>query len=372
MRFVSRLMKKYLFEIVIEYSHLNNVPINNQYRSSATAINLVVTGGGVGAKIHSLIVATTASSDNGKGEDMAKTDMAVVSAATFVAAQCAEAIGAKRKHLASVISSAVNVRSAGDIMTFTAAAPTALMEISGYQTRAELLLRNYMLSDSFIIYSSVIDGIFACKLVYDLSQIVTSIYFKCYALSKSQQVEWNNRSISTVHAILVTTMSLYLAFWSDLLSDNQLSGLVIMRSSTVSTFVLGVSMGYFLTDLTMILWFCPSLGGPEYLVHHLLSMVAVTYAMFTGEGQLYVFMVLVSEATTPGINLRWYLDVAGMKKSKAYLVNGFLMVFAWLVKHLPSFAIFLSSVVSLVLTMMNLVWFWKIVKGLKKTLAKRQ
>ncbi|KAM3395051.1 hypothetical protein P3S68_004055 [Capsicum galapagoense] len=58
---------------------------------------------------------------------MAKTDMAVVSAATFVAAQCAEAIGAKRKHLASVISSAVNVRSAGDIMTFTAAAPTCTL-----------------------------------------------------------------------------------------------------------------------------------------------------------------------------------------------------------------------------------------------------
>lgn len=30
--------------------------------------------------------------------------------------------------------------------------------------------------------------------VYDLSQIFTSIYFKGYAgLSKSQQVEWNNR-----------------------------------------------------------------------------------------------------------------------------------------------------------------------------------
>ncbi|KAM3269928.1 TLC domain-containing protein 4-B isoform X1 [Capsicum chacoense] len=270
---------------------------------------------------------------------------------------------------------------------------TALMEISGYQTHAELLLRNYMLSDSFVIYSSVIGGIFACKLVYDLSQIFTSIYFKCYAkLSKSQQVEWNNRSISTVHAILVTTMSLYLAFWSDLFSDNQLSGPVIMRSSTLSTFVLGVSMGYFLTDLAMILWFYPSLGGLEYLVHHLLSMVAVTYAMLTGKGQLYVFMVLVSEATTPGINLRWYLDVAGMKKSKAYLVNGFMMVFAWLVarillfiylfhhvyihydqvKHLPSFAIFLLSVVPLILTVMNLVWFWKIVKGLKKTLVKRQ
>ncbi|KAK4355826.1 hypothetical protein RND71_024797 [Anisodus tanguticus] len=266
------------------------------------------------------------------------------------------------------------------------------MEINAYQTRAELLLRSYMLSDSFVVYSSVIGGIFACKLVYDLSQIFTSIYFKGYAgLSKSQQVEWNNRSISTVHAIFITAMSLYLAFWSDLFSDDQLSGLVTMRSSTLSTFVLGVSAGYFITDLAMILWFYPSLGGLEYLVHHLLSMVAVTYAMLTGEGQLYVYMVLVSEATTPGINLRWYLDVAGLKKSKAYLINGFMMVFAWLVarillfiylfchvyihfdqvRQMHTFGIFLVSVVPLVLALLNLVWFWKILKGLNKTLAKR-
>ncbi|KAJ8543446.1 hypothetical protein K7X08_005969 [Anisodus acutangulus] len=247
-------------------------------------------------------------------------------------------------------------------------------------------------SNSFVVYSSVIGGIFACKLVYDLSQIFTSIYFKGYAgLSKSQQVEWNNRSISTVHAIFITAMSLYLAFWSDLFSDDQLSGLVTMRSSTLSTFVLGVSAGYFITDLAMILWFYPSLGGLEYLVHHLLSMVAVTYAMLTGEGQLYVYMVLVSEATTPGINLRWYLDVAGLKKSKAYLINGFMMVFAWLVarillfiylfchvyihfdqvRQMHTFGIFLVTVVPLVLALLNLVWFWKILKGLNKTLAKR-
>lgn len=90
-------------------------------------------------------------------------------------------------------------------------------------------------------------------------------------------------------------------------------------------------MGYFLTDLAMILWFYPSLGGTEYvsacrfpsilfrlglvidicfflvqLVHHLLSLVALSYAMLTGEAQFYVFLVLLSEATTPGINLRWY------------------------------------------------------------------
>ncbi|KAJ4956239.1 hypothetical protein NE237_013022 [Protea cynaroides] len=60
---------------------------------------------------------------------MAKTDMAVASAATLVAAQCveaAESMGAEREHLASVISSAVNVRSPGDIMALTAGAATAL------------------------------------------------------------------------------------------------------------------------------------------------------------------------------------------------------------------------------------------------------
>jgi hypothetical protein len=53
--------------------------------------------------------------------------MAVASAATLVAAQCveaAEAMGAERDHLASVVSSAVNVHSHDDITTLTAAAAT--------------------------------------------------------------------------------------------------------------------------------------------------------------------------------------------------------------------------------------------------------
>lgn len=83
----------------------------------------------------------------------------------------------------------------------------------------------------------------------------------------------------------------------------------------------------------MICWFYPSLGGVEYVsiyfqveetlfnidlyvvcqiltvefqvVHHSLSAIAVAYSMYTGEGQLYTFMVLISEVTTPEINMRW-------------------------------------------------------------------
>ncbi|XP_052201761.1 uncharacterized protein LOC127807747 isoform X3 [Diospyros lotus] len=228
--------------------------------------------------------------------------------------------------------------------------------------------------------------------LYDLSQLVSTLYFRSYnALTKIQRIEWNNRAISTFHAIFISSLSLYFVFWSDLFSDEHSGILVTIRSSQLSTFSLGVSVGYFIADLGMIFWLYPSLGGIEYIVHHSLSAIAVAYAMFTGEGQLYTFMVLISEVTTPEINMRWYLDVAGLKRSNAYLINGVVIFFAWLVArillfvymfyhvylhydqviHMHTFGYLLVFAVPVALGTMNLIWFAKIIKGLKKTLAKK-
>ncbi|XP_057502221.1 uncharacterized protein LOC130786023 [Actinidia eriantha] len=266
------------------------------------------------------------------------------------------------------------------------------MAFKSYQNQAEVLVKNYLLADSFIPYTSVLGGMFACKLVYDLSQLASAFYFKSYAaLTKVQRIEWNNRAVSTVHAIFIASLSLYFVFWSELFSDRQHTGLVTFRSSQLSTFSLGVSVGYFVADLGMIFWLYPSLGGIEYIVHHSLSAIAVAYAMFTGEGQFYTFMVLISEVTTPEINMRWYLDTAGLKRSIAYLINGVVIFFAWLVARILLFVYMLYHVylhyhqvmqmhiigfllvfvVPSALATMNLIWFGKIVKGLKKTLAKR-
>ncbi|KAJ6719123.1 hypothetical protein OIU79_006897 [Salix purpurea] len=132
----------------VKYCRSNN-PHNTQFHAPAvtpggTAITAATTGGGgktvgVAAAIAAIAAATAASSGAGKDEQMAKTDMAVASAATLVAAQCveaAEAMGAEREHLASVVNSAVNVRSAGDIMTLTAAAATALRGAATLKARA--------------------------------------------------------------------------------------------------------------------------------------------------------------------------------------------------------------------------------------------
>ncbi|KAJ0033984.1 hypothetical protein Pint_24753 [Pistacia integerrima] len=100
-------------------------------------LHAAVSVAGVAAAIAAIAAATAASSGSGKDEQMAKTDMAVASAATLVAAQCveaAESMGAEREYLASVVSSAVNVRSAGDIMTLTAGAATGMISLRGAAT----------------------------------------------------------------------------------------------------------------------------------------------------------------------------------------------------------------------------------------------
>ncbi|XP_020704395.1 transmembrane protein 56 isoform X2 [Dendrobium catenatum] len=259
-------------------------------------------------------------------------------------------------------------------------------------SQTEVLVKDYLLADAIIPYTSVLCGIFMCKVAYDLSQLVSSVNLKSYAsLTKIQRIEWNNRGMSSAHAIFITIMSLYLVFFSDFFSD-QIEGPVTLRSSNISTFSLGVSAGYFLTDLAMMFWSYPCLGGLEYVLHHSLSLCAIAYAMLTGEGQLYTYMVLISETTTPGINMRWFLDTTGMKRSGAYLINGVLMFFAWLVARIllfiylfyhiylhfnqvlqmHAFGYCLALGVPSTLFIMNMMWFLKILKGLKKILAKRQ
>jgi len=95
-------------------------------RSQNAQIHAAVTVAGVAAAIAAVTAATAASSSE---DSLSKTSMAVASAAALVAAQCvkvAESMGANHEHLAAIVSSAVNVRTAGDIMTLTAAAATAL------------------------------------------------------------------------------------------------------------------------------------------------------------------------------------------------------------------------------------------------------
>ncbi|KAE8730667.1 Forked1 isoform 2 [Hibiscus syriacus] len=109
-------------------------------RAHNAQLHAAISVAAVASAIAAIAAATAGnSSTSGKNEHSTKTDLAVASAATLVAAQCveaAEAMGAERDHLASVVSSAVNVRSHDDILTLTAAAATALRGAAALKARA--------------------------------------------------------------------------------------------------------------------------------------------------------------------------------------------------------------------------------------------
>ncbi|KAJ7216162.1 hypothetical protein O6H91_Y471900 [Diphasiastrum complanatum] len=95
-------------------------------RAHNAQVHAAISVAGVAAAIAAVAAATAASAIDDGGT---KTSMAVASAASLVAAQCvevAENMGADRDQVSSIVSSAVNVKTAGDIKTLTAAAATAL------------------------------------------------------------------------------------------------------------------------------------------------------------------------------------------------------------------------------------------------------
>uniref|UniRef100_A0A0D9V745 TLC domain-containing protein n=1 Tax=Leersia perrieri TaxID=77586 RepID=A0A0D9V745_9ORYZ len=272
-----------------------------------------------------------------------------------------------------------------------AVAPSVVVDLDANATGVDRRGMDWNISteERILWPASVLAGIFMSAAVYEITRKVSSHCFKGYdSLSSMKKVEWNNRGFSTFHALVAAVVSFYLVVISDLFQSDT----IIDRKSWLSDAMFGVSIGYFLTDLVMILWYFPSLGGKEYLLHHGLSMYAICLALLSGKAHLYILMVLFTEATTPFVNLRWYLEVAGQKTQKLYLYNGLALFVGWLAARVILFiyffthmyfhfdqvkSIFTLGFVSLLtvppaLAVMNLFWFWKILKGMLKTLSKRR
>ncbi|KAK4764524.1 hypothetical protein SAY87_013962 [Trapa incisa] len=235
-------------------------------------------------------------------------------------------------------------------------------------------------SEVFRWLASIFLGITMCIIVYQVTGVISLLCFNDYGrLGKKERLEWKNRGFSTFHAIVIAFASLYLLLFSDQFKGGSHSKSVINNTSTLSDSVLGVILQYVIFILLMV-----------KVLHHGLSMFSIFLSLMSGQGQIYILMVLFTESTTPFVNLRWYLDVAGLKNSKLYMFNGIMLFTGWLVARMSLFIIFFFHMylhfdevkqifdlgfyslllVPPILTLMNIFWFWKIVKDLVKILSK--
>ncbi|KAL0311976.1 UNVERIFIED_CONTAM: VAN3-binding protein [Sesamum radiatum] len=102
-----------------------------EIRAQNAQLHAAVSVAGVAAAVAALAASSVASPEKSitKHKKSSKTSTAIASAAALVASHCieiAEDMGADHDHILSVVNSAINARTNGDVMTLTAGAATAL------------------------------------------------------------------------------------------------------------------------------------------------------------------------------------------------------------------------------------------------------
>ncbi|KAG1665439.1 hypothetical protein FOA52_005781 [Chlamydomonas sp. UWO 241] len=225
-----------------------------------------------------------------------------------------------------------------------------------------------------------------CFSLYKGSQVVSPRVFRAYrALTKEDQRQWDVRYASTMHAPLCVYYAYVMILSSDFFFYEG-SPPNVFRTNAVTHTALGVSTGFFLVETAITARY--GMGGPEMLAHHLGSLASVLTAVFMQQGHMHTMWMLVTECTTPFIDLRWLLDKADMKSTPLYFYNGMAIFIVWIVARLSIFppffyvvwqqraqipllnvwSIMLLSVIPWVLLALNLLWFSKILKGVIKLL----
>ncbi|PVD23605.1 hypothetical protein C0Q70_16877 [Pomacea canaliculata] len=140
-------------------------------------------------------------------------------------------------------------------------------------------------------------------------------------LSAEQQVDWNVRVVSTVHATLVSSMCAY-----SLIYDNEISEEPIWWDAPVVRTSCAIVVGYMAADLVVMTIHYKHIGEAFYFFHHGASMYAYYYVMTYGVLAYFANYRLIAEFSTPFVNQRWFLAVLGSSKSSPVFVgNGIAM-----------------------------------------------
>ncbi|XP_048844369.1 TLC domain-containing protein 4-B-like [Brienomyrus brachyistius] len=205
-------------------------------------------------------------------------------------------------------------------------------------------------------------------------------------LNRKQKIEWNSRTVSTLHAVVMGLFCLYILFFDDAINKDPIWGDPALVKISV-----GITTGYLISDLLLIRCYWTAIGEKSYVVHHLASLYACYYVL--GQGMLPYFanFRLIAEISTPCVNQRWFFEVLGYpKSSKANIANGVLMAVTFFLVRIAIIPIYYGRMYSvygsesffrlpwggraawifssICLDIMNVVWMHKIARGCYKVL----
>ncbi|XP_077981623.1 TLC domain-containing protein 4-B-like [Glandiceps talaboti] len=231
----------------------------------------------------------------------------------------------------------------------------------------------------------------SASLYYFISPLISEYICNGYRkLTQEQQVDWNTRTVSTLHSLIVSSLCVYV-----LLHDDDSQKNPIWCKCKLAKYNCAITAGYVVADLMIMLCHFPLADSVFYILHHLAAVYAYTYTLLYGALPYFANFRLIAEVSTPFVNERWFLDVLGYPKDNVYLIfNGVAMSVSFFMVRIavmPTYYYTMYSVwgtpefyelssgmrvawvlASAVLDTINVYWFSKIYRGLKKLLLKKQ
>nr|CAB3266982.1 transmembrane protein 56-B [Phallusia mammillata] len=220
-----------------------------------------------------------------------------------------------------------------------------------------------------------------------VSPYFSSLLPQFHKLTKTQKTEWHARNSSTLHAAIVTLLVPLIFFFDDNLKND-----LVWGRSTISECSLAIGIGFLASDLYLIITDFEGVGGTvTFVIHHGVIIFANVYCLLAGVLLSVAIFRLSAEISTTFVNIRWCLSNIGFKDSSWYYYNGWMMTFAfffWRILSMPFFYYAVFYIVNLeqynsvswpvhltwigtsvILDVMNIMWFGKMLSGVKKHLS---
>jgi len=141
---------------------------------------------------------------------------------------------------------------------------------------------------------------------------------KVYESQKSEaKVDLNARLTAMLHATIVFLMSAYLIVF-----DPEFTWRDVYTYAPMARLCLTLSAGYFLSDMII----CTKLKDyyPEatsYMVHHIVSIFGIVLSLRDQGAMWFVCCRLLTELSTPFVNLKFMLMLVGQAKGALYIAN---------------------------------------------------
>jgi len=164
-----------------------------------------------------------------------------------------------------------------------------------------------------------------------------------YKNLKGKQKEWNSRTQSTIHAVVVTLVGLVVMSRADHFGDT------MWLLDPLSFHNVAFSLGYIIEDLLLVFCYWKEVGGSiGFVWHHVIAAAGYTLCLNNSFLSYYANFRIISEMSTPFLNFRWKIYISGNENSPLYLWNGMLLLTTFFVVRIVPIPFLWASVYKLV------------------------